>query len=116
MLQEIPDDTADQPPILPPVPKQKQRSWKQPELPELEEVYVSHRQSPRTDIRRHETPGSRFAIEKAQLRDVTWILLRKFNAVEQHIPGWAGFVSKTGVIPKKKTTIDYYPVIYKPIT
>ena len=92
MLQEIPEDTADQAPILPPVLRQKQRSWNQPELPEFDEVYVSHRQSPRMDIKCQEMPGSRTAIEKAQIRDITWILLRKFNAIEQHIPGWAGFI------------------------
>ena len=34
----------------------------------------------------------------------------------QHVPGWSGFVSKTGVVPTKLTRINYYPVINQPIT
>ena len=116
MLQETTDDTAGQVLTLPAVPRQKQRSWIQSDSPEFDEVYVTQRQSPVMEIKRLEIPGSKVAMENAQIRDVTWILLRNFNAVEQHISGWAGFVSQTGVKPIKKTTIDYYPVVYKPIT
>ena len=38
------------------------------------------------------------------------------NQNEQKIPGWSGFVSKIGEVPDSITTLDYYPVIYKPIT
>ena len=116
MLQEISDDTPSPVSTLPADPRQKQWSWKQPVFPEFEEVYLTQRQSPMIEIKRLEVPGSRVSSEKAQIRDVTWILLRNFNAVEQHISGWAGFVSQTGVKPIKKTTIEYYPVVYKPIT
>ena len=34
----------------------------------------------------------------------------------QEVPGWAGFISVTGDIPTSTTTIDYYPVINRPIT
>ena len=51
------------------------------------------------EIKRLKIPGSKVAMEKAQIRDVTWILLQNFNAVEQHISGLAGFVSQTGVKP-----------------
>jgi hypothetical protein len=33
----------------------------------------------------------------------------------QVVPSWGGFISETGVKPKRLTTIDYYPVINHPI-
>ncbi len=49
--------------------------------------------------------------------NLLWILLRLHaSLVEQDVPGWAGFVSLTGEKPERKTTIDYYPVIFNPIT
>ena len=45
------------------------------------------------------------------------VLLRLHsNLVEQDVPVWLGFVSLIGERPEKKATIDYYPVIFNPIT
>ena len=38
------------------------------------------------------------------------------STVSQRVPGLAGFVSETGEVPKRLTTIDYYPIINHPIT
>ena len=35
---------------------------------------------------------------------------------KQELPGLGGFISVTGVIPAKKSTIDYYMPINQPIT
>ena len=34
----------------------------------------------------------------------------------QNVPGLGGFISATGVMPIKKSTIDYYTPINQPIT
>ncbi len=45
-----------------------------------------------------------------------WILTRISRTGEQELPGLSGFVSVTGYMPKKLTTIGYFPVINNPIT
>jgi hypothetical protein len=45
-----------------------------------------------------------------------WILLRLKCQAQQEVPSWSGFLSLTGQIPPKLTTVDYYPVIASPIT
>ena len=35
---------------------------------------------------------------------------------QQEVPGLGGFISATGVVPAKKSTIEYYPSINQPIT
>jgi len=45
-----------------------------------------------------------------------WIMIRMMTEGNQQVPGWAGFISETGLAPAKLTTIDYYPVINHPIT
>ena len=38
------------------------------------------------------------------------------STVSLHVPGWVGFILETGQVPKRLTTIDYYPFINHPIT
>ena len=45
-----------------------------------------------------------------------WCIFRVCNADMQVVPGWGGFISETGTVPERLTTIDYYPVINHPIT
>ena len=82
----------------------------------LDDIYVTQRNSPQIEVRRNEVPDSTKSFKKAENQDFSWIFLRNFNGEDQKISGWAGFVSNTGTKPPQKTTIDYYPVIYKPIT
>lgn len=60
--------------------------------------------------------GSSEAMEISNRNRMIWLFVRTINETEQLIPGWAGFISKTGQTPKNLTTIDYYPVINHPIT
>ena len=39
-----------------------------------------------------------------------------FSNGKQEVPGIGGFISKTGAVPKTKTTLDYYQPIHQPIT
>ena len=50
-------------------------------------------------------------------RFLLWMMLRlSCNGSAQIIPGWSGFISITGKVPERLTTIEYYPVILHPIT
>ena len=49
-------------------------------------------------------------------KDIGWLILRFTKRNESSIPGWAGFISQTGELPTRLTVLDYYPVIYQPIT
>ena len=50
------------------------------------------------------------------MKDLAWIVLRKSTEGKPIIPNWSGFVSMTGKIPACLTSIDYYPVVFHPIT
>ena len=45
-----------------------------------------------------------------------WILCRYKSKGKQKVPAFGGFISETGHFPKRKTTIDYYPMINEPFT
>ena len=48
---------------------------------------------------------------------MVWTLCREAcTSGKQEVPALSGFISRTGVPPKRKTTIDYYPMIPEPIT
>lgn len=49
-------------------------------------------------------------------RNFFWILLQKYSSNNPNIPERGGYVSITGEKPKKKTNINYFPVIHHPIT
>ena len=62
-------------------------------------------------------PGGDIARANADYVNTVWVLARQMSSVtSQEVPGWNGFISETGVRPAKLTSIDYYPVINKPIT
>ena len=52
------------------------------------------------------------------LKNMLWIIAQFHSAKNnsQQVPGWSGFISKTGDVPRRLTTIDYFPVIPHPIT
>ena len=116
MLQEFSTAQDPQTTSLPSIPRSKQRSWKPLDVKDLEDCYVTQRVSPQMLITQYSVPGSLEAYHKAGEKDFAWILLRYLNKDNQTLPSWAGFVSMTGVKPSHMTVLDYYPVIYKPIT
>ena len=45
------------------------------------------------------------------LKYFLWCIWRLHSStVSQHIPGWAGFISETGQVSERFTTIDYHPI------
>ena len=62
-------------------------------------------------------PDSEVSVIDAAEKDIVWLFMRKdMSSAGQNVPGWGGFVSVTGSRPIQLTTIDYYPVINRPIT
>ena len=62
-------------------------------------------------------PDSKGSVIDAAEKDIVWLFMRKdMSSAGQNVPGWGGFVSVTGSRPIQLTTIDYYPVINRPIT
>ena len=57
------------------------------------------------------------ALSKSMLKYLLQCFCRLHsNTVSQHVPEWTGFISETGKIPKRLTTIDYYLTFNHPIT
>ena len=52
----------------------------------------------------------------AKKRNSFWIMLRKYSSNIPDIPRWEGYVFSTGIEPKRKIVISYFPVILHPIT
>ena len=54
---------------------------------------------------------------KAICKYMVWAIARFTSGInKQKVPAFGGFVSKTGNVPKRLTTIDYYPMIHAPFT
>ena len=50
-------------------------------------------------------------------KNLLWIVVVLLStARKQTVPGWAGYMSLTGDVPKELTTIEYNPIIPHPIT
>ena len=77
---------------------------------------MTHRKSPRLNIVRVSLPGTVEASKFALHKDVIWLISRMLRADMQTVPNWPGFVSETGSTPDRLTSLDYYPVIFHPIT
>ena len=62
-------------------------------------------------------PDSEGSVIDAAEKDIVWLFMRKdMSSAGQNVPGWGGFVSVTGSRQIQLGTIDYYPVINRPIT
>ena len=97
--------------------RSKSRSVKLEYSLRLSECYVTQKQSPSYTVKSWTCAEGEISSHTARTKDMLWILVRLHSSkTEQQLPGWSGFVSATGEKPKKKTTIDYYPVINCPIT
>ena len=84
---------------------------------ELPECYVIARKSPGFHFQQKAIPGGQEAQQNATRLNLLWIILHLHSSAnKQDVPGWAGFISLVGERPEKKTTVDYYPVIFSPIT
>ncbi|CAM1302357.1 Uncharacterised protein r2_g1216 [Pycnogonum litorale] len=115
MLQQVTDNHAAICPQLSTTDRNKKRSWSQPFEEPLADCYVTQRKSPVMHIENTSVPGSEEAYCNAKKKDTAWLFLRHLQSGNQTVTGWAGFVSSSGLKPQNLTTIDYYPVIYKPI-
>ena len=112
MMQEL---TSDQQPSsfqVPQISKDKKRSLVQDVTKQLEECYITNRRSPKMVVAHTSVPGGKRAKQDAVRDDISWLFLRSNPDDNCRVPNWAGFVSVTGTVPRRLTTIDYYPVIY----
>ena len=116
MLQEVSGESSGVKHTLTTVARTKEQHI-EIHLPELTYCYVTSRKSPGFDFQQKSIPGGQEALQHSARINLLWILLRLHASLaEQDVPGWAGFVSLTGEKPERKTTVDYYPVIFSPIT
>ena len=117
MLQDVDkDDDGQRCPELPTQTRTKQRSLHLTDSVSLPDCYVTKRQSPMLQINQLHYPEATASMEASAKLQMIWIMIRMMMDGNQKIPGWAGFISETGLAPDKLTTIDYYPVINQPIT
>ena len=83
----------------------------------LPPCYMNKRDSPKTMISLLRLVECKDALSKSMLKYLLWCICRLHSGtVSQHVPGWAGFISEIGQVPKHPTTIDYYPMINHPVT
>ena len=62
-------------------------------------------------------PDSEGSVIDAAEKGIFWLFIRNYmSSAGQNVPGWGGFISVTGSRPMQLATIDYYPVINRPIT
>ncbi|KAK6184936.1 hypothetical protein SNE40_007284 [Patella caerulea] len=84
---------------------------------DLPDCYVGKRKGPKLNMAKHYVDGGRQAHEEFMLKNLLWILVRLHSAkTSQNVPGWGGYVSKTGYAPSRLTTVEYYPIIPHAIT
>ena len=116
MMQECSSENDKMSNYLSEVPRDGSRSFTLKEDSDLEKCFVTHRNSPRLNIVRVSLPGTVEASKFALHKDVIWLISRMLRADMQTVPNWSGFVSETGSTPDRLTSLDYYPVIFHPIT
>ena len=124
MLQNIPYVPADSAivsdqPDIHSVPRTGARSLVSCRDDSLPPCYISQRDSPVMNIVRLTQPEYEDAMSRAMDINCTWCIIRLHSSASENgqvVPAWAGFVSETGKVPNRLTTIDYYPVINHPIT
>lgn len=121
MIQEVQTDGSEDHggtvPVVPLVPRSRERSIKLSVQEQLPDCYVGQRKSPSYPVTNRVYPGSEGSVKLAIEKSIVWLFIRiDSSAADQEVPGWTGFISVTGSKPTKLTTIDYYPVINHPIT
>jgi hypothetical protein len=104
-------------PSIPVVHKSGIRSLKLETQEVLPDCYLTHIRSPSYEVEKTEMSGTEGLFELKCKKDLLWVMARYLSSyLEQEIPGLAGFWSVLGNEPPRLTIIDYYPVIYQPIT
>ncbi|KAK3084587.1 hypothetical protein FSP39_015968 [Pinctada imbricata] len=80
--------------------------------------YFVRKRGPAMNISEQNEPAQNAATAVESMRKyLTWAICRQISSKgKQIVPAYAGFVSCTGKLPEKRTTIDYYPMINEPIT
>lgn len=121
MLQELKvdenNDHGGSVPTMPSLPRSGKRSYDCSSEADLPACYVNERISPVIKVDQKSFPGSTDAKKCSDGINLMWTISRLWSSKEdQEIPGWSGFISEMGRKPTRLTTIDYYPVINKPIT
>ena len=123
MLQDIPSEpTADenntdsQEESLLSLPRRGARSLKSLTNDTLPPCYINKKDSPKKTISYITLVEYEDTLSKSMLKYLLWCICRLHSStVSQQVPGWAGFISETGQVPNRLTTIDYYPIINHPI-
>ena len=113
MLQEILSDEAQVEEPLLTRERTGERTMSDINVDELPEVYMTVRKSPLMLINRETYDEAEPIFKESMKNNMFWMTLRIYFI---NMPGWAGYVSLTGEIPLRKTTIGCYPVIQHPIT
>ena len=105
-------------PELVSVEKTNERSATLEHQESLAECYVSKRESPQFQVHRRSIRNADVEIKQMFLKNMLWIIARFHSAKNnsQQVPGWSEFISKTGDVPQRLTTIDYFPLILHLIT
>ena len=124
MLQNIPSEsTADenntdsQAESLLSLPRAEARSLKSLTNDTLPPCYMNKRDRPKMTICHLTLVEYEDALSKSMLKNLLWCISGLHSStVSQQVPGWAGFISETGQVPNRLTTIDYYSIINHPIT
>ena len=119
LVQGAYENTDRTDPVLEIQPRTGDRSMKSIIEPALPDCYLGKRKSPQIQITTKVIEGGREVLENQMRKNLLYIIVRmqsvKRNS-RQTIPAWGGYVSVTGDVPEKLTTIEYYPVIPHPIT
>ena len=77
----------------------------------LPPCYMNKRDSPKMTIFHLTLVEYEDALSKSMLNYLLSCICRLHSSTaSQHVPGWASFVSESGQVPKRLTTIDYYPI------
>jgi hypothetical protein len=103
-------------PSIPVVHKSGIRSLKLETQEVLPDCYLTHG-SPRYEVEKTVMSGTEGLFELECKKDLFGVMARYLSSyLEQELPGLVGFWSVLGDEPPRLTIIDYYPVIYQPIT
>ena len=93
------------------LPRTEGRSLKSLTNDTLPPCYMNTRDSPKMTIFHLTLVEYEDALSKSMLKYLLWCICRLHSStVSQHVPGWAPFISESGQVPKRLTTIDYYPI------
>ena len=116
MMQETTDDKSYDFNEDNQIPKDRKRSLVNAISEPLPECFISQRKSPVISLQENMSQQCESAKQQANCKDVLWLISRTLKCDTQVVQCWGGFVSSTGLTPERLTRIDYYPMIYHPIT